>query len=297
MNNNLQNQFNRLIRLDHTGSFQTKKSYHQAMGQFLTCCSDQFKAQNIKNLGDKHIRYFVEDQLDNGVSQRTLQKQVAGIKHFLLLANAKFSITNHQLGIAGRTYQALQGTTPTEYRRALALCTEKGKGFEEMAIKSMYTLGLRSNEVVNLRYGSLRDAIKTGILIIQDGTKGGRKRSFALTADQMTVVKGLEASHINPDGRTNSDKVFCSRQQYAVQQQKSRLHNFFTNYGKRVSDTERTDALSCHSFRRAFAQGTYDRCRLRGLSKENTMRYVKMVLGHSPKRGLDVTAVYVKNKW
>lgn len=162
MNQNLQNQFKKLIRLDHTGSYQTKRTYRQAMGQFLDCCSDHFRAQNIRNLSDKHIRYFVEDQLNNGVSPRTLQKQVAGIRHFLMIAGAKVTVTNRDLGIAGRKGQALKGATNSEYRRALALCAAQGKRFEALAIQSMYLLGLRSNEVVNLRYGSLRGAIKTG---------------------------------------------------------------------------------------------------------------------------------------
>lgn len=297
MNNNLRNQFNKLIKLDNTGSFTTKRTYRQAMGQFLDCCSDHFNAQNIKNLTDKHIKWFVEEQLDNGVTQRTLQKQVAGIKHFLLIAGAKFSVTNRQLGIAGHQYQALQGVTESEYHRALALCAAKGKTFEALAIKAMRSLGYRSNEVVNLHYGNLRDAIRTGVLVVEHGTKGGRKRSLTLTADQLAVVKELEASCLNPDGRTNSDKVFCSRQKGAAQSQKARLHNFFTNYGKQISDLGRTDSLSCHSFRRAFAQNTYDFCRNQGLSSEDAMRHVKTALGHSPERGLDVTAVYVADKW
>jgi len=187
MNNNLRNQFNKLIRLDNTGSFATKRTYRQAMGQFLNCCSEHFNAQNIRNLTDRHIRYFIEEQMNNGVSQRTLQKQVAGIKHFLLITGAKFSVTNHQLGIAGRKYQVLQGVSELEYRRALALCAAKGKTFEKLTIKAMYHLGLRSNEVVNLRYGSLRNALKIGTLVIEHGTKGGRKRTLILTADQMVV--------------------------------------------------------------------------------------------------------------
>lgn len=293
MNNNLRNQMNRLIKLDHTGSFATKRTYRQAMGQFLNCCSDHFKSQNIRNLTDKHIVWFVEEQLDNGVSQRTLQKQVAGIKHFLLIAGAKFTVTNRQLGIAGRRYQALQGVSETEYERALALCAAKGKAFEALAIKAM-SLGYRSNEVVNLRFGSLRNAIKTGVLVIKHGTKGGRERSLTLTADQLAVVKELEASCLNPDGHANSDKVFCARHKGAVQAQKSRLHNFFTNYGKQISDPGRTDSLSCHSFRRAAAQAVYDRVRA-AKSDTEAMSVVKAFLGHGDNRP-DIDALYVHDR-
>lgn len=294
VNLNLQNQLNKLIRLDNTKSYTTKRTYRQAMGQFLNCCSDHFKAQNIRKLGDKHIRYFVEEQLDNGVCQRTLQKQIAGIKHFLLLANATFTVTNQDMGIAGRKYQVLQGVSTTEYQRALALCAAKGKTFEELAIKTMYALGLRSNEVVNLRYGSLRDAIRTGILIVEHGTKGGRKRSLTLTVDQLVVVGELETSRLNPDGQTNSDKIFCSRKKGAVQSQKARLHNFFTNYGPRIADPGRTDSLSCHSFRRAAAQSVYDRARATKSDKE-AMAAVRDFLGHGLHRP-DIDAVYVHDR-
>ena len=294
MNNNLRNQLNRLIKLDNTGSFATKRTYRQAMGQFLDCCSANFNAQNIRNLTDKHIRYFIEDQLNNGVSQRTLQKQIAGIKHFLLLANAKFTVTNKQLGIAGRKYQILQGVSELEYHRALALCAVRGKDFEALAIMAMYHLGLRSNEVVNLRYESLRDALKTGVLVLKHGTKGGRKRSLTLTADQLAIVKELEASQLNPDGHANSDKVFCARQKGSVQAQKSRLHNFFTNNGKQISDPWRTDSLSCHSFRRAAAQTVYDRVRATK-SDQEAMAAVRDFLGHGLNRP-DIDALYVYNR-
>lgn len=293
-NNNLRNQFNKLIRLDNTGSFTTKRTYRQAMGQFLDCCSDHFKAQNIKKLSDKHIKYFVEDQLNNGVSQPTLQKQMSGIKHFLLIAGAEISVTNRQLGIAGRQYQVLQGVSKTEYQRALALCAAKGKVLECLEIKSMLFLGLRSNEVVNLYFGGLRDALKTGVLVIDRGTKGGRKRTLTLTADQMAVVKELEASQLNPDGCTNSDKVFCARHKGAVQAQKSRLHNFFTNYGRQISDPGRTDSLSCHSFRRAAAQAVYDRVRA-AKSDTEAMSAVKAFLGHGDNRP-DIDALYVHDR-
>ncbi len=294
MNNNLNNQFNKLIKLDRTGSYQTKKSYRQAMGQFLNCCSDHFRSQNIRNLTDKHIKWFIEEQLNNSVSQRTLQKQVAGIKHFLCIAGAKFTVTNHQLGISGRKYQVLQGVSEWEYHRALALCAAKGKAFEALAIKAMRSLGYRSNEVVNLRYGSLRDAIRTGAIVIEHGTKGGRKRSLTLTANQLAIVKELEASRLNPDGSTNSDKVFCSRQKGAVQSQKSRLHNFFTNYGKQIADPGRVDSLSCHSFRRAAAQTVYDRVRATKSDRE-AMAAVKAFLGHGDNRP-DIDALYVENR-
>jgi site-specific recombinase XerD len=294
MNNNLRNQFNKLIRLDHTGSFTTKSTYRQAMGQFLNVCSDHFNAQNIKNLADKHLRYFVEEQMDDGVNQRTLQKEVAGIKHFLLIAGAKFSLTNHQLGIDGRKNQALPGVSETEYQRALNLCKSHGKFFEALAIKTMYHLGLRSNEVVNLRYGSLQAALKTNALVIEHGTKGGRKRSIALTEVQRATVQELEDSRLNPDGRTDSDKVFCSREKGAVQSQKARLHNFFTRYGHEIADAGREESISCHSFRRAAAQQVYDRARQTKSDKE-AMAAVRDFLGHGPNRP-EIDALYVKDR-
>ena len=264
------------------------------MRQFLDCCSDNFKAQNIRNLTDKHIRYFVDSQLNDGVSPRTLQKQVAGIKHFLLIAGAKVTVTNRELGIAGRKFQALEGVSPAEYRRALTLCAARGKRFEALAIRAMYFLGLRSNEVVNLRYGSLRDARRTGVLVIEHGTKGGRKRSLTLTDDQMDVAWELEASSTSPDGRANSDKVFASRQKGAVLKQKRRLHNFFANYGRRIADPGRTGSLSCHSFRRAAAQSLYDRER-GAKSDAESMAAVRELLGHSRNRP-DIDALYVYNR-
>jgi site-specific recombinase XerD len=296
-NANLQAQFHKLCRLDRTGSFSTKRTYRQAMGQFLDYCSDHFHAMNINRLGDKHIRAFIQNQLDRGVGQRTLQKQVAAIKHFLLIAGVRVTVTNRQLGIAGRSYQALQGATNSEYQRIQVFCTQRGKVFEGLAVKTMYFFGLRSNEVVNLRYGTLRDAMRTGKLLIEHGTKGGRKRTLELSQQQMAAVRELEASRLNPDGRTESDKVFCSRQKDSVKKQYWRLHNFFSHYGDHLSDPGRTDTLSCHSFRRAFAQNLYDSCRKKGDSSEQAMRQVKTALGHSAKRGMDITGVYICNKW
>ena len=297
INADLQAQLQRLCRMDHTGSFSTKRTSRQAMGQFLDFCSEYFRAVHICRLGDKHIRAYVRYQLDRGMEQRTLQKQVAAIKHFLIVAGVGVTVTSRQLGISGRSYQAPQGATDSEYRRILNFCAQKGKAYEMLAVKAMYLFGLRSNEVVNLRYGTLRNALRTGKLLIEHGTKGGRKRTLELSSHQMAVVQELEASRLNPDGRTESDKIFCSREKGSVKTQHCRLQNFFSRYGDRLSDPGRTDTLSCHSFRRAFAQNLYDRCRKEGDFSNRAMEKVKAALGHSENRGLDITGVYVANKW
>lgn len=296
INADLQAQFQRLCRMDHTGSFSTKRTYRQAMHQFLDFCSEYFRAVHIFRLGDKHIRAFVQYQLDRGTEQRTLQKQVAAIKHYLMIVGVNVTVTNSQLCISGRSYQALQGATESEYRRTLDFCVQKGKIYELLAVKSMYEFGLRSNEVVNLRYGTLRNALHTGKLLVEHGTKGGRKRTLELTSQQMAVVQELESSRLNPDGHTESDKIFCSRKKGSVKTQHCRLQSFFSRYGSRLSDPGRTDTLSCHSFRRAFAQNLYDNCRKAGNSSDRAMEKVKAALGHSPNRGIDITGVYVANK-
>ncbi len=74
----------------------------------------------------------------------------------------------------------------------------------------MYEFGLRGrNEVVDLRYGTLRDALRTGKLLVRARHERRTQRTLELTSQQMAVVQELESSRLNSDGHLRAIKFFA----------------------------------------------------------------------------------------
>jgi len=299
MNQNLTNQFKKL----HTnqGSFQTKKTYREAFVRFLNFVSEQYKAQNIKNLGDKHLKAYISAQLDDEKSDNYVRKEASAIRFFLNLAGSTTTLTNRELKISAREYYCLDGISELEYKKARALAAAQDKDYELEALAVLYHFGVRINELVNLRFREVRNALETGELELSHGTKGGRHRTIPANSD---VQKKILQDLFDSRGRYNcgctgiDDKVFASsREKGAVASQKSRLQNWMSRNSPTFADHNRIGNCTCHSFRRSYAQLNYDKFRQKGLSKEAALGQVKKLLGHSVSRGLDITAVYVKNKW
>lgn len=299
MNQNLANQFNKLQH-NNQGSYQTRKTYRESFARFLNFVTDRYNAQNIKNLSDKHLKAYIAAQLDDEKEDNYVRKEASAIRFFLNLAGATTTLTNSELGISARIYHCLDGISNLEYQKARALAAEQGKDYEHEALAVLYHFGVRINELVNLRFREVRNALETGELELIHGCKGGRRRVIPTNSDvQKKILQDLfDSRGLYNCGCTGiDDKIFASRENGAVASQKSRLQNWMSRNSHLFSDQNRTGNCTCHSFRRSYAQRYYDAFRQKGLSKEAALGQVKKLLGHSVSRGLDITAVYVKNKW
>ena len=86
MNNNLQKQFFKLTRLDsHNNGYLTRRTYRNRMRSYLEWASDR-GLQKIQNIKNKAVVDYVNEQLDNGISIKTLQATLSAIRYYNKLA-------------------------------------------------------------------------------------------------------------------------------------------------------------------------------------------------------------------
>lgn len=194
----------------------------------------------------------------------------------------------------------------SEYQRALEIAQDKEpNGFIYFALRIGNEFGLRSNEIVNLQFGEIRDCVLTGKLKITNGTKGSRPREIAYTNKEF--LRELIATNFC-EGKTNSDKILCSRQKGSVKKRLCQLHDWFSKNSDKIIDATREEkSVGAHSLRRRFAQNQYDKYISAGMNDAQAMSHVCSDLGHGASYKKmpdgtvkfareDITGVYVKNR-
>ena len=246
MNQNLEKQFKKLIKNNiHNDSFNTRKTYKQRFGQFLEFCSDR-GIQSIHKIKNKTVADYVSIQLDNGVSETTLKATVSAIRYFIKMAcefkgvETKFNLTNAQLGIDTRKeFIYKEGISKDEYAKALSIATDKSDTLALNALKLGYILGLRSNEIFNLRMYELSDAITNGRQIeIAHGTKGGRKRTVLFDSMCLDELKEIY-NQAKANGKTMTDKVMIFSEKDSCKKGLALWHNCWSRNALNIADEDR----------------------------------------------------------
>ncbi len=301
MNQNLEKQFKKLIKNNiHNDSFNTRKTYKQRFGQFLEFCSDR-GIQSIHKIKSKTVADYVSIQLDNGVSETTLKATVSAIRYFIKMAcefkgtKPLFNLTNAQLGIATkREFVYKEGISENEYHRALGIAKDKNDKLALGALKLGYILGLRSNEIFNLRMYELRDAINNGKQIeIAHGTKGGRKRTVLFNSKHLDELKEIY-NIAKASGKRMTDKVMTYNEKDACKKNLASWHNWWSRNSAKIADDGRNTPLSAHSLRRQYARNLFNSLLERGKTKETAANIVSNCLGHgSASVRKDITSIYL----
>lgn len=300
MNSNLYKQFKKLIKNNfHNDAFLTRRTYEQRFGHFLEFCSNR-KIQKISNIKNKAVQDYISYQLENGCSESTLVTTMSAIRYFCDM-NAEINktenhvtIDNRMLGIGKMKHTYKDGITEEEYADALRLAN--GDKVIYYGIKLGYILGLRSNEIFNLRLDELSDCIKSDecSIIISHGTKGGRKRvSEFLPQHKQELIEIYEWAKSN--GKHYYDKVLCSNEKDACKKLLSQWHNWWSRKSTIIAkDTNRTSEtrLSAHALRRQYSRNMYEYYKKQNISGEIAAEKVSEDLGHGRSRK-DITAIYL----
>ena len=301
MNQNLEKQMKSICKLNaHNDSFQTRKTYRIRMNRFLEWASLR-GLQKLQNISNKQMSAYINQELDRGISERTLKSTLCAIRHYNRVAcllsktESRLNISNEVLGIGGKsTFQYREGVSEDEYFEALKTCAND---FEMIsAIRLGYILGLRSNEIFNLRMYELRDAIRSENhqIHIDHGTKGGRKRVVEFDekyTDELTDI--FESA--KKCGKRLSDKVLCKNEKGECKRQLARWHNFWSRYGARIANnanSNRATPLSAHCLRRQYSRNMFNKLLEDGMNEKKAASNISEWLGHGRSRK-DITALYL----
>ena len=66
-------QAERLFRHNRQGSYKTRERYAEAFNRFCRFIGDEFRVQKLTNIAPKHVRAYVEDMQQRGLSASTIK--------------------------------------------------------------------------------------------------------------------------------------------------------------------------------------------------------------------------------
>ncbi|ELB5688392.1 integrase domain-containing protein [Salmonella enterica] len=247
--------------------------------------------RSAQQLKVRHIELYIESRKAEGISYRTLQNEMAGIRTILYLAGkTKMADPNHErlsnkaLGISGASRMGTKLAISDErYREALALIKAKDEGVAATMQLSRY-LGLRNEEAIQAvksirtwKQAILRGDDRVRIIF---GTKGGRAR------DTRVIDKEKVLSAIN-------DAILCAEKNNGKLIDKPSLQQALDRY---INVMRRVGGLkyenSNHALRYAYAQDAEKYYLSKGFTQKEASALTSIDLGHGDGRGDYIKRVY-----
>lgn len=286
-----------LVSLAHKGggSFKTRSDRENFAGRFADKLKNIMNIQirTVDQLKTKHIEEYVQCRLNEKISRRSMQNEMAALRKILAEAGrAEFAkserLTNKSLGLAGASRDGTKTAITTEkYQDALSKAQERDDSDGMVAcLQLSRELGLRSEEAVqankslktwekNLLKG--KDTLK-----VVFGTKGDKPRNVTLHENRKNIMEAVAfaIAVAKRQGGRLIDKP-------SLEQAMDRFHNEAVAIGL-------VGEFAPHSLRYAFARDQIYRYEAQGYSHKEALALTSCDLGHGDGRGRYIEQVYSK---
>lgn len=252
---------------------------------------NNFQINSLSQLKMKHIKSFIADRLEQGISIGTLQNDMAAIRHTLrAMGKAEMAdhsqLSNQSLGISGRSRTGNKIAISNEkFDKTTSLADQKDQGFSA-CLGLQRHLGLRAEEAIQASQSLATWAAKVehagqnpvSIQVIF-GTKGGRVRHVVVKTDQArsAIRSAAKIASERPQSRLIDKPDLKSAYQY------------YSNMCRAVG---LKGVNSSHSLRYAYAQECLRHYREQGFSEKEARALTSIELGHGDGRGRYVASVY-----
>lgn len=216
MANNIAGQFKRDIDNCNNGSIETRKRYHKALeDRFAKFLARDFRLENIKNIGPKHIYAYVRFLQENGKSAGYIMTELSAIRFWHKRSKCKNHLPdNKDLNLEKRQIGKYnRGLLENEYKSLCALAIKLGRMDVLYGVMLSYHFGLRKNELVTVRIWQLEEADANKQLHIPKG-KGGRKRDVPVDTHEQSLVLKEILRYAKSKGKKSSDYLFCDNHKH-----------------------------------------------------------------------------------
>ncbi|ECA1950201.1 DNA-binding protein [Salmonella enterica subsp. enterica serovar Virchow] len=247
--------------------------------------------RSVQQLKVRHVELYIESRKNEGISKRTLQNEMSGIRTILnqsgktKMADPKHErLSNEALGISGASRTGTKVAVSGErYREALALVKTKDEGVAAVMQLSRY-LGLRNEEAVQSvkSIKTWKQAILRGedCVRVIFGTKGGRARDTRVI-DREKVLSAINTA-IEHAEKHNGKLIDRPSLQQALDR--------YINVMRRVGGFKYEN--SNHALRYAYAQDAEQYYIEKGFSQKEASALTSIDLGHGDGRGDYIKRVY-----
>lgn len=281
---NLLSQLEKLRRHNRQGSFKTKERYYEAMKRFCYFAAEQFRLQKLANICEKHIKAYVADMQERGLSASTIKTDLAAIRFWHdLIPYARYDIPpNNTLELERRTFGKVdRAWTHDEFTRMIDLCRKLSRTDYAAIFMMARHVGLRIHECFRIDTAIAEQAVKSGEITIKG--KGGKVRNVPINP----IVKNELTSVLATTVR--GCKLFVSDHMpthLAIKQ----LQQFIIAHRKEVQDEDSDRTITFHGLRHIYAVESYLSLVDAGCSEDVARVKVSQLLGHE--RG-EVTRIYL----
>ena len=169
--------------------------YRNSMPVFLRFCAEKFHLQKLANVGEKHLRAYVDYRRQAGIAEKTLKNDLTAVRFFHQFTGSRNLLPdNRSLGIK-KTPQIGKDRawTPEEYRRMMDRAIELGRQDVAGAMRQALLAGLRIHECTRLTAGQVQDALREGEL--ETTGKGGRVRRIPVSPELRLELERILKEH------------------------------------------------------------------------------------------------------
>lgn len=260
------------------------------------------QVRSVFQIKGRHLIYFVEQRLQEGIAVRTLQVEMSHIRQILRNAGrdwlcADRNLSNKGLGISTPPGGRMGAFLPISNEKLLGSLQKRaaqnrpGVG---LALLLQRTIGLRAEEAIQssedvlelwIRQIEQNDNGRPVYLDVYRGTKNGRERSVRLFYPEMVlpIVKAAwRCAHSN-----GGFLITTARTRELLPLRKA---------VRSYSDLLRRWGMQSHAARYAFACNQYWAYRQLGYVHAEALVAVSRDLGHGDRRGDDVRRYYLLHR-
>ena len=289
----------RMMKGINENGYKTRAAYVNHVEQFLKFYWRRFHGQKLANVRGDHIRAYVKEMQEKGLSPSTIKSRLSAIRFAHEKAGGKRHLPdNKELGLEKRKVGKVdRAWTPDEVKGGFAVAKNMGRMDAYNAIYIGYAFGLRIEEVCRIRKEDIEKALKYDGLTIKG--KGGQVRTypvqFELQKKALLYFYDYARKHnllprdyvISPQGKGGVEKqinslenwMYANRDKFAMKNRKDEVRD-----GKKP----RSENITWHGLRHARAQIQYTTYKDEG--RKDSKRMTSETLGHHRP---DITNVYL----
>ncbi|HEK0788381.1 TPA: integrase domain-containing protein [Proteus mirabilis] len=248
--------------------------------------------RDVKHIKTNHIELYIKSRQEEGISKRTLQNEMAGIRNILAVAGrTKLAspqhekLSNHALGLSNASRDGTKVAISEERYLSAIYHVEKQDVGVAMTMQLARCFGLRTEEAIQSAKSlkTWQRALIQGEKSVRVvfGTKGGRPRDTTIIdRDKMLYVVNQA---LNLASQSNGKLI-----------DKPDLKSTIDRYRNVVRNAGLTGKYAPHSLRYAWAVNAMDYHKNNGMNDDEAKAMVSMDLGHGDGRGRYVERVYNK---
>ncbi len=297
----VESQMEKIFRHTRMGSYATRARYKNACRVFVRWLAKEFKTQNLRNLGDKHLAAYVKYRQECGIAPKTIKNDLCAIRYM----HDQVARTRHMLSdnkTLQERYNFILEETPqktsnrawtdVEYYKMLELARRKGRDDVADAMILCRTMGLRITESIAIYRAQAEKALRTGFHEVRNEAKGGRWRYVTLSSEAKEVF--IRRMKKTPRGGRLFINVESGEKTHETA---NKVAEFIRQHRDEVETEEgrklrywngKSEKLTMHGLRYAYVQERLKHEIKKGRSRRQAAQKITKEVGHNRTDVIDV---------